>query len=176
MSITKEAPANAPQAYSTEQERQAIKLPSGQTIFTAGEGHNPARGIYTYEGPQGGQKYLREDRWELRFKGSKRFPKGIWIGITLNLIQPDVGQPYPQDSYDPFTTDQADELAAFAAGEVYRTIGERRRSYEQSQRNRELIQAAGQKALADEAAAALRRAGVNPGTTDVAAPQAPTGA
>lgn len=158
-----------------EQARQRIDLPSDRFVFTAGESHNPDRGVYIYPGPVGGQKYLRKDDWELRYKGSPRFPKGIWIGVTCGMVQPDQGQPYVQDSQDPFTVDQRDELDAFAYNKPYRSMDQRRQMHEESQRRREAIAALSSSDLASTTALVNRAINLQAADTQKAAEAGPKG-
>jgi hypothetical protein len=128
-------------------------------VTCAEKGHNPDKGIYV--ATIGGQRYTRRDGWELHFKGSKRFPEGLWLACVEEMVQPDRGQPYTERTVLHIGTDAYDLLTEFAAGRKVVTYLDRVEIFRRAQARRDEISALNSKNAAEMAALVKQAAEIN---------------
>lgn len=75
---------------------------------------------------------------EKHFVGSRNFPEGIDLGVVRFFTDIGMGQPYPEKSEMQVGEEGYLRLRAYAEGKGYLSMGDRRRIYEDSERQASL--------------------------------------
>jgi hypothetical protein len=91
---------------------------------------------YQYEEEINGGLQRRSWSSERHFVGSLNFPEGLELGVVNFFTDIGQGQPYIERSEFQCGTENYAVLRAYARGERYFTMGERRRLYAQAERTK----------------------------------------